>query len=123
DGSGTAGVQATGALQQGPIYIAKLTPGGNGLSYAAQIGGPNMGTNAAFVWDLAIDGAGNAYITGATHDSGFATTAGAYDTTFGQPGGSHADAFVTKVDPTGNSLVYSTLLGTILDDVGYGIDV
>ena len=55
-----------------------------------------------------MDGSGRAYVTGVTNSSNFPTTAGAFDTTFN---GSHADAFVTKLNASGSALAYSTFLG------------
>ena len=69
--------------------------------------------------DIAVDGAGSAYVTGYTASTDFPTTAGAAQTT-------HAgefDAFVTKLDATGSGLVYSTYLGGNSSDIGYGIAV
>ena len=51
---------------------------------------------------------GNAYVTGVTTSTNYDITAGAFQTTFG--GGTY-DAFVTKLNSTGNGLVYSTYLG------------
>jgi thrombospondin type 3 repeat protein/beta-propeller repeat-containing protein len=53
-----------------------------------------------------VDGAGSAYVTGVTDSANFPTTPGAFDTTL-----VNADAFVTKLDPTGSVLLYSTYLG------------
>jgi Ca2+-binding RTX toxin-like protein len=69
--------------------------------------------------DGTVDLAGNAYVTGWTTSSGFPVTPGAYDTTHN--GG--ADAFVTKLDRDGSSLVYSTFLGGSDDDRALGIVV
>ena len=71
---------------------------------------------------IAVDGAGNAYVTGYCSEY-FPTTAGAFDTTYN---GGFSDAFVTKLDPSGAALVYSTYLGGSGDngsgeDYGYGI--
>src|SRR3989442_1243037 len=66
---------------------------------------------------IAVDAVGNAYVTGSTGSSNFPTTAGAFQTTLG-PGG---DAFVTKLNPTGSALVYSTYLGGTGFDEGFGI--
>jgi hypothetical protein len=66
---------------------------------------------------IAVDAAGNAYITGSTTSSNFPTTTGAFQTT--NHGGE--DAFVTKLNPTGTGLVYSTYLGGSGDDMGLGI--
>ena len=66
-----------------------------------------------------MDGAGNAYLTGKTTSPTLPTTPGAFQTdrSAGQ------DAFVTKFNPTGSGLVYSTYLGGNDLDVGYGIAV
>ena len=66
--------------------------------------------------DIAVDAGGNAYITGFTLSTNF-PVANAYQPTrrAGQ------DAFVTKLDPTGAALVYSTFLGSSNTDEGRGI--
>lgn len=56
---------------------------------------------------VAVDGSGNAYVTGATDSPDFAIV-NASQSTFG--GGSR-DAFVMKLNPTGSALIYSTFLG------------
>src|SRR5437667_430244 len=75
-------------------------------------------------WDygygIAVDAAGSAYVTGVTSSTDF-PTASALQATNG--GGVEGDAFVTKLDPTGSALVYSTYLGGSGDDYGYGIAV
>src|SRR5438876_8688074 len=70
------------------------------LAYSTLLGGSNDDRG----FGIAVDAAGNAYVTGGTGSSDFPTTAGAFQTTLG--GG--LVAFVTKLDPTGTALVYST---------------
>ena len=66
---------------------------------------------------MAVDAEGNAYVTGFTFSSAFPTTAGAF-----QPHWAGGwDTFVTKLDPTGSALVYSTYLGGRGDDSISGI--
>src|SRR5439155_2864250 len=65
---------------------------------------------------IAVDGSGNAYVTGRTPSADFPTTAGAVQTSFG--GGE--DAFVTKLNATGTALVFSTYLGGRNDGMGNG---
>jgi len=69
---------------------------------------------------IAVDGAGNAYVTGLTNSPNFPTTTGAFQSALA--GG--FDAFVTKINPVGSApLVYSTYLGGSGDDYGLGIAV
>ena len=85
-----------------------------GLVYSTYLGGVYNDQG----YDIAVDGSGNAYVTGWTTSSNFPTTPGAYDPTYN--GGS--DAFVAKFSPSG-SLIYSTYLGAGGDDLGYAIAV
>src|SRR5439155_16373246 len=68
---------------------------------------------------IAVDTLGNAYVTGFTSSTNFPTTAGAFQATFGGT----EDAFVTKLNPMGAGLVYSTYLGGSGVDDGLGIAV
>jgi len=97
-------------------WAAKLNPTGTALVYSTYLGGSNPDGSYA----VAIDAIGSAYLTGYTSSSDFPTTSGALQTTYG---GGGADAFVTKLNPTGSGLVFSTLLGGTGDDDGIGIAV
>jgi hypothetical protein len=86
------------------------------LAYSTYLGG----NGDDYGYGIAVDGSGNAYVTGVTGSTDFPTL-NQYQTN--QAGN---DAFVTKIDTTksGNaSLVYSTYLGGNGDDYGYGIAV
>jgi hypothetical protein len=87
------------------VFVTKLNASGTALIYSTFIG--SSGTDNSF--DIALDGSGNAYITGNTIDStvDYPTTVGAFDTTHN--GG--VDVFVTKLNITGTALVYSTFVG------------
>jgi predicted MPP superfamily phosphohydrolase len=85
------------------IFVTKLSPSGKTLVYSTFIGGADLD----FTYNIAVDTHGSAYITGGTVSSDFPTTPGAYDTTFNND----EDGFVTKLSPSGNTLVYSTFLG------------
>lgn len=95
-------------------FVLKINPGGSALSYATVLGGTSL-KSAAYA--IAVDSAGNAYITGTTRDTDFPVTANPYESS---PSG--GAAFVSKITPSGGSLVYSTYLGNA-DDDGYGIAV
>jgi hypothetical protein len=85
------------------------------LSYSTYLGGT---TGGGVGYGIAVDAAGDAYVTGWT-STDFPTTPGAYQTTYGGAD----DAFVTKLNPTGTALVYSTYLGGTGDEQGFGIAV
>src|SRR5262249_54682038 len=72
---------------------------------------------------IAVDASGSAYVTGLTESRDFPTTAGAFDTSGNGPLYSPNDAFVTKLDPTGAVLVYSTYLGGGALEIGQSIAV
>jgi hypothetical protein len=78
-------------------FVAKLNPGGSALVYSTYLGGTGDDQAQA----VAVDPAGNAYITGKTTSTDFPTTAGALSTNVTSGG------FVTKLSPAG-ALVYST---------------
>ncbi len=116
------GVPTTpGAFQALPpaninAFVTKLNPAGSALVYSTYLGGSDI--DLAF--DLAVDAAGNAYVTGYTFSRNFPVTPGAFQTVHG---GGDQDAFVTKLNPAGSALVYSTYLGGNRPDLGYGIAV
>jgi hypothetical protein len=68
---------------------------------------------------IAVDSAGNAYITGYTISKYFPTTSGAFQTALR----GKKDVFVTKLNSTGSSLIYSTLIGNNGDDIGSSIAI
>jgi len=84
------------------------------LSYSTYLGGG--GDDAGF--GIAVDGSGNAYLTGYTSSSNF-PTANPLQATLGGT----LDAFVAKLNPTGSALVYSTYLGGSGEDAGSGLAV
>ena len=67
---------------------------------------------------IAVDAAGNAYVTGFTQSPNFPTTAGAFDRT--GAASNNLDVFVTKLNPAGTALVYSTFIGGTNFDWGRG---
>src|SRR5260221_63281 len=85
----------------GPVdaFVMKLNADGSALVYSTYLGGSNVEVGGG----IAVDTGGNAYVTGGTDSTNFPTTPEAFQTVPGS-------GFVTKLDPTGSSLVYSTYL-------------
>jgi hypothetical protein len=94
------------------VFVAKLNPAGNALVYCTFIGG--RGDDRAMA--IAVDSAGATFVAGATTSSNFPTRA-ALQPTFGGV----KDAFVLKLNGTGNALVYSTYLGGTASDSAHGV--
>jgi len=111
----TAGAFQTTLGAQTSGFVSKLNSTATALLYSTYLGGSATGTSAcpACATGIAVDSAGNAYVVGLTWETNFPTTAGAYQPSFA--GGFH-DAFVTKLNPSGTGLVYSTYVGGANDD-------
>jgi hypothetical protein len=89
-------------------FVMKLNAAGTSRLYSTYLGG----SGGEDPFGLAVDSAGNAYVTGLTESTDFPVTPGAFQTTTGNRGGlATTDAFVTKLNPTGTALVYSSYLG------------
>jgi len=104
------------------VFVTKIDRSGNALVYSTYLGG----MNAEKAFAIAVDSAGSAYITGFTQSPNFPTTLTAFQpvSTTGILPGNSSDAFVTKLSPAGNALVYSTYLGGSTNaENGFGIAV
>jgi hypothetical protein len=94
-------------------FVAKLNRTGSALAYSTYLGGTGGDTGNG----IAVDPSGNAFMTGGTGSPDFPTKNAL------QPVLAGGDAFVTKLDPTGSHLVFSTYLGGSDGDEGLGIAV
>ncbi len=94
-------------------FVAKFFWDGS-LIYSTFLGGTDVDNGRA----IAVDGWGNAYVTGDTVSTNFPLV----NPLQGRLGGS-VDAFVTKVNAQGAALVYSTYLGGSRAEQGFGIAV
>jgi len=92
-------------------FVTKLNPTGTALLYSTYLGG--RGSECCQP-GLAVDSQGDAYLEGSTSSHSFPTTRGALQPRFA---GGLTDTFVTKLNPTGSAIVYSTYLG------GSGVDL
>ncbi len=117
----TAGAFGTTHNGNYDAFITKFNSTGSALIYSTLIGG----SLSEFAYDIDVDENGNAYIVGNTEGGSpaYPTTSGAYDTTHNGAYGAVFDVFVTKLNQTGSSLVYSTFVGGDAYDYGNGIDV
>ncbi len=113
----------SGYHEGGDAFVVKLNPAGNQIMYSTYVGGSRDDRGIA----IALDAQGNAYITGNTISSNFPVTAGAFQSAYG--GGQATDiydggdAFVTKLNPTGSQIIFSTYLGGSGNDLGGSIAV
>ncbi|HTO11676.1 MAG TPA: Calx-beta domain-containing protein, partial [Candidatus Binatia bacterium] len=98
-------------------FVGKLDPLGN-IVYLTHLGG--TADDEAFA--VAVDISGNAYVAGSTTSFNFPVASPFQAVRGGIQVGQH-DAFVTKLSPTGSTLVFSTYLGGTGDDIANGIAV
>lgn len=96
--------------------VVKLNSLGTALVYSTFIGG--NGADAGY--DIAIDSSNNAYITGDTESSNFIVSPTSFQN---NREGGWTDAFVTKINASGNAIIYSTYLGGNGDDTAYSIAI
>ena len=96
----------------GDAFVVKLNPAGSGAYLRHLPGGSGM----TMAYGIAVDGAGNAYVTGCTSSSDFPTTPGAFD----RATMAADDVFVVKLNPAGSGLAYATFLGGSDGDGGDG---
>ncbi len=95
------------ANQVDNAFVTKLNPTGTALVYSTYLGGSGGDSGNG----LAVDSAGNAYLTGSTYSTDFPVTQGAFQTTNAGTANQVSNAFITKLNPAGTVLVYSTYLG------------
>ena len=95
-------------------FVTKLNVAGSALVYSTYLGGSGNDTARS----IAIDSSGSAYVTGSTQSSNFPTMNPLQPNRLG-----FSNAFVTKFNPAGSALVYSTYLGGDCSDRGRAIAV
>ena len=97
----------------GEAFVTKFNPTGSALVYSTYLGG----TNRDDAYSIAVDNAGNAYVTGSTSSNDFPTA----NPLQANRKGSFDDAFVTKINPAGSTFVYSTYFSGGFNTTGRGI--
>src|SRR5262249_49983450 len=114
----TTGAYQTVNREPYDLFITKVNATGSAVVYSTYLGGSGTDSpTGPATAGIAVDSAGNAYVSGGTTSFDFPTTAGSY-----QPfmRGVY-DAFITKFNPSGSALVYSTYLGGRDTDASYAI--
>lgn len=96
-------------------FITKFQPGGAGFVYSTHLGGSDRDE----AWDIAVDAAGKAYVTGFTRSRNFRVTPGPLQRAFGGV----QDAFVARLNADGSAFDYVTYYGGRAADEGTGIAV
>ena len=94
---------SNGPVDYAELFVSKLDPTGQALIYSTYLGGAGVDRGGV----IAVDNDGNLHITGSTTSLDF-PVANAHQPTYG---GGSSDAFLTKLSPAGNFLIYSTYLG------------
>ncbi|MEO6325691.1 MAG: SBBP repeat-containing protein [Thermoanaerobaculia bacterium] len=116
----TAGAYQSVKRLGSDAFVLRLNASGSAIDAATFLGGDGSLDRADA---LALDGAGNAYITGRINSTNFPSTAGAFQTYYR---GGDFDSYVAKLDLTQSgsaSLVYASYLGGSENDAGFGIAV
>ena len=111
----TLGPEQTSMAGDTDVFVTKWNAAGTGLVYTTYIGGSKRDVGLG----VAVDAAGDAYVTGFTYSADFPTTNGALSANFM----GDSKAFVLKLNPSGDALLYATFLGGSGDDYGTGIAV
>jgi uncharacterized protein (TIGR03437 family) len=123
-------------------FVTKINPGGTAFVFSTYLGGsgvtiPDGGFGNEVIFGdeanaIAVDGTGNVYVAGSAYSADFPVTTGAYQSKLSaaQPVSSPLNfsklgynAFVTKLNPGGTNLVYSTFVGGSGSDTAYGIAI
>jgi hypothetical protein len=113
------GAYQTTLAGAGDAFVTKLYTSGS-LAYSTYLGGST--DDGAYA--IGVD-SGYAYVAGYTVSDDFPTTTDAYDRMCGSDGLCddyyYYDVFVTRFNPSGSGLLYSTFLGGSDDDVAYDL--
>jgi hypothetical protein len=111
-----------GNSENGTAFVTELSADGTAVLYSTYLGGTNPTNWGEQGLAIAVDAEGNAYVVGETASPDFPTTAGAFQVARKESANYDA-GFITKLSPSGSSLVYSTYLGGSDNDLIYGIAV
>lgn len=114
----TEGAYQTKLKGEADAFIAKFLPDGQ-LEFATLVGG----TKREHHTGITVDEQGYIYLVGGTHSSDFPVTSGSYDTSFNGEGTWAGDVFVTKINPSGSDIVFSTFIGGEVEETARNIKI
>jgi len=98
-----------GGTQSRGAFVAKIDPSGSTLLFSTYLSGSSELDEAT---GLAVDKSGNVYLGGNTHSTDFPTRSALQSTCATHTSaGTCSSAFLTKISPTGDSLLFSTYFG------------
>jgi hypothetical protein len=110
------------SLENFEPFVAEIDSSGDSFVYSTYLAGQICNPTCLGVWGhglgIAVDLLGHAYVTGTTMN-GFPTTPNTVQPIFG----GDTDAFVAKLNTEGSGLIYSTYLGGVPAEWGFGIEV
>lgn len=115
------GAPFDGTLNSTDAFVTKMNPTGTALIYSTYLGGTGAEISAYAMFGfgnaIAVDTGGNVLVSSATASTDFPLMSPAQLVN----GGGTGDAFLTKLNPTGSALVFSTYLGSTAYEEGRGI--
>ncbi len=95
-------------------FLTKINAAGSAITYSTFLGGSAEDTST----EVAVDGSGNAYLTGSTTSTSFPGVSGG---SLQSSNGGGYDAFLTKINAAGTAITYATFLGGSGDDLSSDI--
>ncbi len=107
----TEGAYQTELKGNADAFVAKFSSEGE-IVFATLIGGSKREHHTG----ITVDNEGFIYLIGGTHSSDFPVTSGAYDTSFNGEGEWAGDVFLTKINPSGSEIIFSTFIGGELEE-------
>lgn len=132
-GTGSADFPTANAFQNtmrdfGAAFVTELNANASALIYSTYLGGSSRVNQGFLVGGsganaIAVDSSGSAYVAGTTYCTDFPTSATAFQGSNHAGPSSSPNAFLTKFNPGGSTLAYSTYLGGSRGDQVYGVAI
>jgi hypothetical protein len=97
------------------VFVVKFTPKGE-IVFATLLGGSKREHHTA----ITVDEQGYIFVAGGTESPDFPITDGVFDTSFNGEGQWAGDVFITKLNPTGTDIIFSTFLGGAVEETVTG---